>query len=96
MTKKKIRKKLDKLIGGGHEQRSAKKRLKMTSKLLGLLEQEELKYKDKLTIQANDTDTEKFNRKLKLIYLYLEKGKAYRENLISEIESNVSDYVASK
>ena len=85
MTKKQIRKKLDKLFRGGHEQRSAKKRLKMTNKLLALLEQEELKYQDKLTIQQNDTDTEKFNRKLELIGLYLGKGNAYREKLISEI-----------
>lgn len=85
MAKKKIRKKLDKLIGGGHKKRSAKKRLKMTNKLLKLLKQEELKYQGKLTSQQNDTDIEKFNHKLMLISLYLNKGEAYREKLISEI-----------
>jgi hypothetical protein len=86
MTKTKIRKKLDRLFSGGHKQRSAKKRLKMSNKLLALLEQEELKYQGKLTIQQNDTDTEKFKRKLKQIELYLGKGNDYREKLISEIE----------
>jgi hypothetical protein len=86
MTKKKIRMKLDQLFGGGHEQRSVKKRLKMTNKLLALLELEELKYQGKLTTQQNDADTEKFKRKLKLIELYLGKGNAYREKLNSEIK----------
>ena len=86
MTKTKIRKKLDKLIGGGHEQRSAKNNLKMTNKLLALLKQEELKYQNKLTTRQNDADTDKFNRKLKLIELYLGKGNAYREKLNSEIK----------
>ncbi len=87
MTKNKIRKKLDKLIGGDHEQRSARKRLEMINKLLALLEQEESKYQGKLATPQKDTDTEKLNRKLKLIELYLGKGNAYRENLIAETES---------
>ncbi len=85
MAKKKIRKKLDKLIGGGHEHRSARKRLKKTNKLLELLEQEKLKYQGRLAVQQNDTDTEKYNRKLNLIKLYLAKGNTYRETLISKI-----------
>ncbi len=90
MAKKEIRKKLDKLIGGSHEHRSARKRLKKTDKLLELLEQEKLKYVGRLAIQQNDTDTEKCNRKLKLINLYLAKGNTYRETLVSEIALNSS------
>ena len=91
MAKNKIRKKLDKLIGGGHEHKSARKKLKKANKLLELLEQEKLKYLDRLAIQQNDTDTDKYNRKLKLINLYLAKGNAYRETLISEIALNSSE-----
>ena len=44
-----------------------------------------------MAIQQNDTDTDKYNRKLKLINLYLAKGNAYRETLISEIALNSSE-----
>ncbi|MCP4008103.1 MAG: hypothetical protein GY726_01160 [Proteobacteria bacterium] len=91
MAKKKLRKKLDKLIGESHEQGSIRKRVKKTDKLLELLEQEKLKYQGRLAVQQNDTDTEKYNRKLNLINLYLAKGNTYRETLISEITLNSSE-----
>jgi len=78
MKTSRIKEKLEELLGGSAEEKSTKKKLKTVTCLLKYLDEKEHKLQQKVLTTKNITDSQKLERKLKLIKLQIEKALAYK------------------
>jgi|GEM_PF-4262423 len=84
MKTKEIIKKLENLFGKSHKQKSKDKQLESITKLIGLLEVKEKKFRDKLKVLEDETSIPRYKRKLQLTELHIAKAKAYKLELESQ------------
>lgn len=84
MKTKKIIHKLELLLGINEAQKSRTKLLKTITKLIGLLEAKEVKFRNKISEGETQSDLPKYQRKLSLTEIHLTKARAHQQSLESD------------